>query len=169
MLRKLTVALGLTMSLLVAQEASAIPVTDLDGMILGAPIAPPLLDVFSTASGTPPTMGTITNDVYFDASTSLYTYVHEVTSDLNNNLLFASASPVAGFTGVAGWSFSQAGAALGSGTSADLTIDSIDGQLNWNIEEFNGSKAWWDMNSPITFFFVSTSPPGIGNYNLSST
>ena len=80
-------------------------------------------------------MGEITNTVFFDPMTSLYTYVHTVTPDLVNNLLFNSAGAVAGFTGVAGWSFTEAGAAGGTGTSTDLSIDNIDGQLNWNIEE----------------------------------
>jgi PEP-CTERM motif len=170
MLRKLTVVLGLTMSLLVTQQASAIPVHDFDLLILNPPsIVPSLVDAFTVAAPPPPTMGEIENNVYFDDLTGLYTYVHTVTPDLANNLLFNSQGAVAGFTGVAGWSFSEAGLAGGTGTGTDLTIDSIDGQLNWNIEEVLGSKAWWDMNEPITFFFVSTKPPGIGDYNLSST
>ncbi|MET0215791.1 MAG: PEP-CTERM sorting domain-containing protein [Vicinamibacterales bacterium] len=168
MLRKLTVVLGLAMSLLVTQQASAIPVSNLDGLILGAPIAPSLVDEFTVAAPPPPTMGEITNNVFFDPMTSLYTYVHTVTPDLINNLRFNSAGAGAGFTGVAGWSFTEAGAAGGTGTSTDLSIDNIDGQLNWNIEEVMGSKAWWDSSEPITFFFVSTKPPGIGDYNLSA-
>ena len=132
MLRKLTVVLGLAMSLLVTQQASAIPVSNLDGLILGAPIAPSLVDVFTVAAPPPPTMGEIANNVFFDPVTSLYTYVQTVTPDLDNNFCSALRGAVAGFTGDAGWSFSDAGAAGGTGTGTDLTIDNIDGQLNWN-------------------------------------
>jgi PEP-CTERM motif len=169
MLRKLTVVLGLAMSLLVTRQASAIPVHDFDLLMLNPPsIVPLLVGQFAVARPLgPPTMGEIENNVYFDDITGLYTYVHSVTPALVNNTLFSSHGALAGFTGVAGWSFSEAGLVGGTGTSTDLTIDNIDGQLLWNIEEVLGSKGWWDMSEPITFFFVSTKPPGLGDYNLS--
>ena len=67
----------------------------------------------------PPTMGTITNNVYFDGS--LYTYVHTVNPSLNNNQVINTQFNVNGFTGTAGWSFSDAFAAGGSGISRTST------------------------------------------------
>ena len=76
MLRKLTVVLGLTMSLLVVREASAIPVvpTDYDTWALtqGGSIAGPLPGIFVVAFPDPPTMGEISNNVYLDGT--LYTF-----------------------------------------------------------------------------------------------
>ena len=74
MLRKLTVVLGLAMSLLVAREALAIPVTpvDFDTLVLPGSIRPELVDLFTVAKPPPPTMGEIINNVYFDGT--LYTY-----------------------------------------------------------------------------------------------
>jgi hypothetical protein len=167
MVRKFTVVIGLAMSLLVAGEASATLVTpvDLDAWVGGGSIALPLVDLFTVANPAPPTMGEITNNVFFDGT--LYTYVHKVTPSLNDNFLFNTALPVAGFTGVAGWSFSGAAGAGGTGLAGDFLINEVSGQLNW-ITLFGGS-AGWDLNEPITFFFVSTRPPGIGDYNLLST
>jgi hypothetical protein len=166
MLRKVTVVIGLATSLLVAREASAIQITpvDLDTVVLGGSIVPSLTDAITVALPPPPTMGEITNNVYFDG---LYTYVHTVTPDLLFNFMFNTASAVKGFTGVAGWSFSEASAAGGTGTDADFLINSINDQLNW-VAVF-GDFAGWNALEPITFFFVSTKPPGIGDYNLLST
>ena len=84
MLRKFTVVVGVTLSLLVVREASAIPVvaTDLPGG-LGLPIQPTTMDDFTVAMPPPGTMGTILNAVYFDGIN--YTYVHTVTPALANN------------------------------------------------------------------------------------
>jgi hypothetical protein len=168
MLRKVTVVIGLATALLVAREASAVQITpvDLDTLDLVNSIVPSLTDAITVAKPLPPTMGEITNNVFFDGL--FYTYVHTVTPSLNTNFIFNTALPVAGFTGVAGWSFSEAGAAKGSaGTDADFFINSVNDQLNW-MTVF-GDFAGWNKLEPITFFFVSTKPPGIGDYNLLST
>ena len=65
-------------------------------------------------------MGEAVNTVYFDGS--LYTYVHEVIPSLNDNFALTTGFDVAGYTGTAGWSFSDAGAAGGSGTAMDFLI-----------------------------------------------
>jgi hypothetical protein len=164
MVRKFTVLIGLTMSLLVAREASAIPVaaTDLDAWLPGAgPLfAGPLADVFTVADAPPPTMGTILNNVYYDGTQ--YTYVHTVNPSLNNNAFLNTAFDVSGFTGVAGWDFSQSDAVGGNG-AGDFFIN-YTGQLSW-LALF-GPALGWDANEPISFFFVSTRPPIIGDYNL---
>ena len=84
-----------------------------------ASFAGPLDDDFQVAMMPPPTMGTITNNVYFDGS--LYTYVHTVNPSLNNNQVINTQFNVNGFTGTAGWSFSDAFAAGGSGISRTST------------------------------------------------
>jgi hypothetical protein len=162
MLRKCTVALVLVTSLVAARPASAIPV-DLDLWLPGAGelFAGPLDDEFQVAMMPPPTMGTITNNVYFDGS--LYTYVHTVNPSLNNNQVINTQFNVNGFTGTAGWSFSEAFDAGGSGTAADFDLDDFD-QLKWDSNI--GPGFGWDANESISFFFVSTRPPTIGDYNL---
>ena len=167
MLRKLTVVLGLAMSLLVTQQASAIPV-DLDGYLTPADviIALPLTDPFVVAKPFTPPMGEAVNTVYFDGS--LYTYVHEVRPTLEDNFALNTQFAPAGYTGTAGWSFSDAAAAGGSGTIMDfLFLDTA--PLNWVsfIGLFDAiPNLGWDAGESIKFFFVSTRPPALGFYNL---
>ncbi len=162
MLRKCTVALVLVTSLVAARPASAIPV-DLDVWLPGAGelFAGPLDDDFTVAMPPPPTMGTIVNNVYFDGTQ--YTYVHTVTPSLNNNMLLNTQFNIAGFTGTAGWSFSDAAGAGGDGDDGDFEIADFD-QLAWSSRI--GPGFGWDANESISFFFVSTRPPTIGDYNL---
>ena len=169
MLRKLTVVFGLTMSLLVARKASAIPV-DFDGYLYRAAdadiFAGPLTDDFTVAEPQPPTMGQAVNRVYFDGS--LYTYVHEVIPTEPDNFALNTQFDVAGYTLTGGWSFSDAAGAGGSGTIIDfLFFDS--GPISWvSLIGLFGMPPTlgWDAGEPITFFFVSTRPPTLGFYNL---
>ncbi len=89
-----------------------------------------------------------------------YTYVHRVTPFLDNNDRFATQFSVGGFNGIAGWSFSDALRAGGTGTDRDFLIDNVSGRLNW-FTQFTTTHegAGWDAAEPITFFFVSTRPP----------
>ena len=114
-------------------------------------------------------MGEAVNNVYFDREACIRTCI-EVRSRPSKTIFALNTQfAVAGYTGVAGWSFTEAAAAGGTGTSTDLSIDNIDGQLNWNIVYgLWRSQLGWDSGEPITFFFVSTKPPGIGYYNLSA-
>ena len=91
-----------------------------------------------------------------------YTYVHTVNPSLNNNFLLNTAFEVKGYTGVAGWSFSDAPAAGGTGTLLDFVLLEP-GQLGWLSTI---GILGWDANEPISFFFVSTKAPGLGDYNL---
>jgi hypothetical protein len=163
MVRKCTLALVLVAALLAPRPASAVPV-DLDLWLptAGALFAGPLDDDFTVALPPPGTMGTQTNNVYFNGTTGEYTYVHTVNPSLDNNQLLNTQFTVNGFTGVAGWSFSDSIAAGGSG-AGDFILTTFD-QLVWTstIPPGNG----WDANEPISFFFVSTRPPSIGDYNL---
>ena len=106
-------------------------------------------------------MGTATNTVYFNGTQ--YTYVHTVNPSLITTMLLNTQFNINGFTGTAGWDFSDALAAGGSGTDADFVINDFD-QLAWIRRSAPGFG--WDANEPISFFFVSTRPPTIGDYNL---
>ena len=73
-------------------------------------------------------MGDLVSSVYYDGSRS--TYVHTVTPSINNNFVLDTAFTVAGYTGVAGWSFSDADAAGGDGDDGDFF--QVEGtQLGW--------------------------------------
>ena len=107
----------------------------------------------------PPTMGEIVNNVYFDGTQ--YTYVHTVNPSLNDNSFLNTAFVVGGYTGVSGWSFSDSDAAGGNG-AGDFAVFEL-GQIGW-LALFG--PLGWDANEPISFFFVSTRPPTIGDYNV---
>ena len=68
MVRTLTVVIGLAMSVMVAREASAIPITpvDLDSWV-GGSIVGSQSDLFKVANP-PVTIGDISSDVFFDGS-----------------------------------------------------------------------------------------------------
>jgi hypothetical protein len=168
MVRRITFAVGLAISLLFAPHAAAVPVApaDLDAYGLGAPLGGVVVDSFTAALPPPPSIGTMENTVYFDGIN--YAYVHTVTPSLNNTFLFNTGFDVAGFTGIAGWSFADSLSAGGSGSGIDFQVQNLAGQLNW-IATLGGSFGGWDAFEAITFFFVSTRPPTIGDYNLIST
>ena len=174
MVRTLTVVIGLAMSLMVAQEASAIPITpvDLDSWV-GGSIVGSQSDLFRAANP-PASIGDISSNVFFDGSQ--YTYVHTVTSHvtLQSNSYFATAFSVAkGFTGTAGWSFSDASRAGGTGTDTDFSLNEDQGRLAWLMRFTDGPdgpdrRGAWDPLEPIAFFFVSVQPPGARAYDLLS-
>jgi len=161
MVRKCTLALVLVTALLAPRPASAVPV-DLDLWLptAGELFAGPLSDDFTVALPPPPVMGSTLNNVYFDGTQ--YTYVHTVNPSLDNNMLINTQFNINGFTGVAGWSFSESMAAGGSG-AGDFVMNDFD-QLSWF--SLIGPGFGWDANESISFFFVSTRPPTIGDYNL---
>ena len=67
MVRKLTVVIGLAMSLVVARDASAIPITpvDLDSWV-GGSLVRSHTDLFTVHNPPPLTMGEIASDVFFN-------------------------------------------------------------------------------------------------------
>ena len=160
MVRKLAFGLVLMASLLAARPASAIPV-DLDTWLPGAGelFAGPISSDFEVAMPPPTTMGEIVNNVYFDGTQ--YTYVHTVNPSLNDNSFLNTAFVVGGYTGVSGWSFSDSISAGGTGAT-DFVVFEL-GQIGW-LSLFG--PLGWDANEPISFFFVSTRPPTIGDYNV---
>lgn len=171
MVRKLTLALGLAFTLLGAGDAfaTAIVPTDFDSWITGPSIQPTTVDLFDVAAPPPNHMGTLRNNVYFNSSTGNYTYLETVVPTLANNQLFNTGFAAEGFTGTAGFSFSNATARGGFG-AASFIITEVLGQLSWytNFPSL-ANPSGWDQGETIRFFFVSTNPPGIGDYNLSTT
>jgi hypothetical protein len=158
MVRTLAVVIGLAMSLVVAREASAIPLTpvDLNGQFLGMPLGTALTE-FNVAMPPPATMGELSSSVFLNVGVQ-FAYTQKVTPSLDDNVLFRTTDQgrTEGFTGVAGWSFSEALAAGGTGTAADFSIDLLGGQLHWTTR-FGG----WDASEPITFFFFSFTGPRV--------
>jgi PEP-CTERM motif len=172
MVRKLTVVIGLAMSLLVAREASADAITlvNLDTWIEDKFFLRSHTDQFRVPH--PPfVIGELSSAVFFDGSRE-YTYVLRVTFSITPGLLgeplfftqFGNTEDPFfrnefGFTGVAGWSFSDAAAAAGRGNEHDFIFGHDDistGQIGWKPHFL-----YWNPGEPIRFFFVSNRPPGL--------
>ena len=149
----------------VSALAAPILSTNYDTLVgIGGLFAGPISDDFVTASPPPPTIGAAINTVYYDAQSLLYTYVHEVTPTINNISEFNTGFAVAGFNGIAGYSFSQSAAAGGPGNGTGISIElDPDRTLDWSVDNAN---KYWDSGEKITFFFQSTIRPGLGDYNL---
>ncbi len=177
-------------------SAAPVAATDLDGLDLGAkiigPVGPEVESTFVNASGEG--IGDLISSVSCPAgfancvpptnpAGTLYTYRHTVTPgvDLPNDPPFPSPDTIlpfdgadrfslgfdaAGFTGLAGYSFSDAADALANGAS--ITIEHVPGNtIEWRLSE----DAGWDTGESITFFWQTTQPPSGpgGRYNLGST
>lgn len=139
-----------------AGVAQAAPVTsvDFDTLTLGS-------EVDSMSSSFSGGLGDLDSTVYFNEQVELYTFVLTVTPAHNNISEFNTAFDVLGFTGTAGYSFSDAAAASGSADGAGHFIieHDPDGTLDWAIAEINGGKYWFGIGDSITFFFQSTLAP----------
>jgi PEP-CTERM motif len=150
--------------LCIAMPASAGPIipTNLDTLSLGSSVASQS-DAFDVASPPPNTMGALFSDVYFNGE--VYTYLSRVVPSVNDVSHLNTAFTVAGFTGEIGWSFSQALSAGGTGTGFDFLTGTFGDRAVWlGLERGIGEN--WDFGEPLTFFFRSTKPPTIGDYNL---
>lgn len=103
---------------------------------------------------------------------TLYTYVHRVTPGIDlpndtppfptpNSVLpldgvreFSLAFAAEGFTGLAGYSFSEATAALGASNS--FTIKQLaNDSLRWRVRKDTG----WDTGESVSFFWQTTQAP----------
>jgi LPXTG-motif cell wall-anchored protein len=153
-------------------EASHLPVTetDLATITLGGLIAGPTADDFlfvHPGTGVVTDVGDIVNEVYFNDVTDIYTYIHEVTPEVDNVSEINTAFVVLGFNGIGGWSFSDASTAGGAGDDTDITLVlDTDDTLDWTDILPNDS---FDSLESIRFFFQSTNPPALGGYNLLNT
>jgi hypothetical protein len=129
---------------------------DTDSLTLGDLLPPMLVD--------PSPIGVLGSTVYFDRTTSVYTYTFALAPSVNSiseiNTAFAAIGLTSDGTQV-GFSFSDASAAGGSGSSSDFTIfQDPDGTLDY---ETNGD--WFGNFDSINFHFRSTLPPTTGYYN----
>jgi hypothetical protein len=159
--------------LLATADARAIVIapTDYDAWddVQGGLHSGPLTDDFITFNGTD--IGNLENLVFLTQDPQggdLYTYVHTVTPGINNISEFNTGFPWLGATGIVGWSFSDSGAAGGTGTAADFTVDvDVDDMtIDWSTNFQQNLSSGFDAGESITFFFVSTLPPHLGTYNL---
>ncbi|MEO0801061.1 MAG: exosortase, PEP-CTERM interaction domain protein [Cyanobacteria bacterium J06642_2] len=167
----------------VARAATFIPVDldqlDLGATIVG-PVGPEVEMTFvnDAGEGLGDLISSVSCPTGFDScvppdnplGTLLYTYKHEVTPgvDFPNDPPFptpASVLPIdnvsefrldfaaAGFTGIVGFSFSEAVAAIGS---EDISIEQLgDSSLIWQLPLASG----WGTGETITFFWQTTQPP----------
>lgn len=187
-----TTAIGF---LLPTLSAVALEPTNLDELLLGEKIVGPVgPDVETTfVNGEGEGIGDLSSSVSCPAgftscippenpAGTVYTYIHEVTPgvDLPNDPPFPSPETVlpiddarsfqlgfeaAGFNGVAGYSFSEAEAAL-EGDDMPTVEELEDGRLIWNIPE----SVEWNAGETISFFWqTSQNPSGPGGeYGLAS-
>lgn len=149
-----------------AVSALAVPIlpTDLDTLMLGPSVVPQTVGSFVAAAPPPATIGTLTNNVYFDSTSGIYTYTHGVAPSINNISEFNTGFEVLGFNGVAGWSYSEAAATGGPGNGTGFSIDlDPDGTLDFELDPNN---SFLDIGENITFFFQSNQSPGLDSYNL---
>lgn len=180
----MVLAAALALVLGSSSPAAAIPVVDLnDGSIQG------MLDVLRASAGpndirTPniapffdKDLGDLTNTVFSDNETGIFTYIEEVfpqNPGANPNVSsvdrFRTAFAPLGLTGSAGWDFSQAATAAGSGDgSGDFTfvITPLD-RLSWIAA--GNLVGNWNPGETITFFYQSFFGPSLtGNYSTLSS
>lgn len=167
MIRKLMLSLCLALSL--TRGASASPVTPVDVTEFGREFGTILFYQFHSADFVPglnPSAhaGWIESGVWFNGAT--YLYAQTLHLQTNANIAYSTEFEVKGFTGVAGWLFEAGGLLGGTGTAADFRIEHTGDRLVW-LAAPGGALGKWDAE-PIIFFFESTRPPTIRNYNLFS-
>ena len=182
-----TAALALSLlSLDVARSHAAVLIapTDLDTLELGPVIIGPLgpevpgtfmtndaVEIGNLRSSVFCPMGTEQADCPSD-SVETYIYRHIVTPSIDEITYFTAGFPVAGFTGVGGYSFNESGEAGGNGNNTDFNLvfnDDTNGTLVWSLA--NDRDLFFDSGETITFFWQSIIPPAgpIGSYSLSNS
>lgn len=144
-------------------RAVTIPATDYDGVSgIGSLVDTATATMLGPGSAD---FGELTTNVYFDG-TGTYTYENVLTPAVDNISEFVTAFPVIGFTGVAGWSFSEAAAAGGVGTSDDFLIFlDLDSTIDWETGGPGFAADPFDSGETVTFFFQSTAAPRPGAYS----
>jgi hypothetical protein len=164
-LQRFALTLGLVPILAAPAAAGPILPTNLDVIQfgIGSSVASSG-DLFDVASPPPGTMGSLFSEVFFDGAT--YTYLSIVTPSVLDASHLNTAFSIPGFTGEIGWSFGQAAAAGGTGTGLDFLTGTFGGDRAHWLALDRGLGENWDAGESIAFFFRSTKPPTIGDYNL---
>lgn len=176
-------------------DALNIAPTDLGSLNLGAkivgPVGPTVDTTLVNAGGNG--LGDLTSSVSCPAGFSaclpptnpagtIYTYIHEVTPGVNfpndapfpapvttlpfNGVReFSLTFAAEGFTGIAGYNFSQATAALGAGNSFSIK-QLADRTLSWSTNQ----NSDWNSGETVSFFWQTTqAPSGPGGiYSISN-
>ncbi|VEP11774.1 putative Exosortase, PEP-CTERM interaction domain protein [Hyella patelloides LEGE 07179] len=173
----------LTLSVARTNAAVLIAPSNLDSLELGpaiiGPLGPEVPGTFVTNDAEE--IGNLRSSVFCPLGTEqadcpsdsieTFTYRHIVTPNTDDLASFTAGFPVNGFTGVAGYSFGESGAAGGSGNDTDFNIvfnDDSDETLSWNLNA--ESDLFFDSDETITFFWQSTVPPAgpIGSYSINN-
>ncbi|MEW6664931.1 MAG: PEP-CTERM sorting domain-containing protein [Thermodesulfobacteriota bacterium] len=162
------VSLCLALMLLSTQaRGTQISPTDYVTLAPGANVSGPWKTDFLSPEGLD--IADLTVSVYLDQATEKYTYelVVDPTDEQTHNIsLFGTGSGFPGFTGVAGYSFSQAEAAGASQGARAFWVDYDEDlqALTW-VVNFSEISLWTEP-AVITFFFQSLYGPGLGDYTL---
>ncbi len=160
-------------------NAATVTPTNLNGITLGGSVAGPLTSVFKgydASTATVVTFADMTGQV-FDNS-GIYTYRFTVTpADGTGGTFqeehvkkFNTNFSVEGFTGVAGWDYTQPPSYGGPSGSGGFAVTQLSNGTRYWIAAPTGTNAqaeWWNAADPVTFFFQSTkAPAGPGSYGL---
>lgn len=154
---------------LMASPAAALSVTGVDlatvalGGLAGGPMTSTMFDPIEGNHGT------LTTNVYHSASGG-YIYVAELDPDVTGvssfHTTFINTNGVAGFTGLAGWSFQDAVDAGASSGAGAFTLSIGDApapsDLLWRVAGFGATN--WSSKTAVRFFFESTYAPGKADY-----
>ena len=122
-------------------------------------------DLTSQGGSAPTSIGSLVTSVYLNAA-GTYTYVAKVTPSVANETELNTNFSAAGFTGVGGYSFSEA-ATAGSANGFSFEQDP-DGTLDWTRTSAGLLAGLWNAShlTGVTFFYQSKVAPGIGMFNL---
>ena len=176
------ITFALVLAFTPATQAAPIAATDFDSLVLGATIVGPVGPEVESSLVDPGGLGlgdlssSVSCPDGFAACApttagAIFTYVHEVTPgvDFPNDPPFPAPTTVIplnavssfglgfkaeGFTGVAGYSFSQAANVLASGAAIQIE-ELADGRIVWNLD----ASAGWDTGETLTFFWQTTQGP----------
>jgi hypothetical protein len=147
-----------------ATPVRAVPVTPTNFDTLGSLGAivwgPETTSIFNGAFD-----GTLQGWVYDNAGTYTYKLVFEPA--ITDVLQFGAGFIAEGFTGVAGYSFSQAtaaGFAPSPGVPYGFYIEDHGGALAWAPPSFVAAAGFWDNYEPMTFFMQTTVAPATGPF-----
>jgi hypothetical protein len=145
----LTFLMVITVGLFLCTDTMAIPITptNFDSLSIGTLAASKTVDIIEAF--TMNDIGDALNQVYYNQATGIYTYVERITPAINY-ISEVNSPKVWGFTGVTGYSFSEA-------DGADITLGYIelDSDLTLDWSNIQG----WNAYEPLTLFYQSSLGP----------